>query len=88
MKSLEKSQFFDIMGGQAESGLLNTLAIQTRIHNYRNLNFIIEHFVYEDRKIILDCYQVKKKEDKSKEELEWDLVIIQIDVEINGHFVV
>lgn len=42
--------------------------------------------MYEDRKVILDCYQYKKDVGNGKPA--WDLVMIEVDVEINGHYVI
>lgn len=56
--------FANFIGNQFSNGLLNAMGCQFKIHAFANLSYVIEFYVYEDKKIVYDCY--KHREIKSQ----------------------
>lgn len=100
LNEMEKSPFAAVMAQESENGLLNTLGCQIRLHTYSNGCFTVEYFVFDDRKIILDCYRYREEQKPSSSKYStydkhqshsqhyWTLLMIEIDIEINGNYVV
>lgn len=92
-----------MISSEVDTGLMNTLGCEVTLHTFNNKCFILEYFVYEDKKIILDCYQYKCFFDNTKIQIEnyqhygkgnqmiinhWEVSTLEIDIEINGHYVI
>ena len=91
-----------MISSEVDTGLLNTLGCEITLHTFNNKCFIIEYFVYEDRKIILDCYHYRSIIDNKGIKISnyhdygknhniihnWEISTLEIDIQINGHYVV
>lgn len=67
---------------------MNSLGCQVRLYGFMNECFVVEYFVFKDRKIVFDCYRYCQPSKLDGDDYHWDLSTLEVDLHINGNYVV
>ena len=68
-----------LVDNQANPSLFNSIGGQINLHGFGNDCFAIEYCIFEDKKIVLDCYRPF--------ETSYELFTLEVDLEINGNYI-